>query len=353
MGRRTESELTRSERVRQRRAEQTQQTFVQVGEAPRTPRKPRTSSQSRNVRYAAEVPPITMRGTMGTPVLHRTSTTVRRKVSIPTNQPGTEIQLPSLPIINPGWRLLSGFLTIFLAVILYMAWNSPTFQISSAKVVGNDKIPAGDILQASGILDEPIFAVDPQEAQKEIATQFPDLSDITVKVALPASVVISAVEKTPAVVWEMELRSVWTDSSGMVIPARGDAGNIPAIQVQGDLPMYMQISEEEEETSKTKTTAEQAADSNQPLFVDQGMIQTAQLLQTAAPEGAVLTYSIRNGFGWSEPSGWKVCFGTSLDDLDQKLAVYRESQKALEAKGIQPGLINVEHAYAPFYRTEQ
>ena len=67
-------------------------------------------------------PVITMRsGMMGTPVVNRASTHPRMKINIPLNKRGVEMRLPAIPVIKPGWRLLSGFIIIVLVIFIILS----------------------------------------------------------------------------------------------------------------------------------------------------------------------------------------------------------------------------------------
>ena len=333
---RTQQDLTRADRVRMRRTTQgstrTQQTKQHVR------------------RYAAEVTPVTVRGGLGTPVIQRTRTKPRRKISISLDQRGTEMQLPALPIIHPGWRILSAFLVIGFSLLIYLAYNTPALLVTTPEINGLKYIPAGDILRSVDLVGRPIFTIDPEQVTEKLAKDFPDLVDTSIEVQLPASVVINTTETQPAVIWQLEYRSIWSDETGKVIPQRGEPGDILTVEVEGILPMVETEKKADAEQSVNQDQEETA--SNEPQYVAPSLLNSALTLGKQAPEGAILTYNIQDGFGWYDPSGWYVYFGTQMDNLDQKLVVYQAIAAELEKEGLQPGTISVEHVHAPFYRTE-
>jgi hypothetical protein len=73
-------------------------------------------------------------------------------------------------------------------------------------------------------------------------------------------------------------------------------------------------------------------------------------LKTQAPEMTTLVYDARHGFGWADPRGWKVYFGTQLNNIESKIQVYRAVVQELKGEGITPKLINVAYVHSPFYR---
>lgn len=337
MSHRTQQELTRAERVRMRKTAQ-------------------GNSQTREARkrvhhYAAEATPVTVRGGLGTPVLQRTRSKPRRKISIPLDQRGTEMQLPAIPILHPGWRILSAFLVAAFSVLVYLAYNTPALRVTAPEINGLKFIPVGDILRSIDILDRPIFAIDTEMLAAELEQDFPDLTNTTVQVKLPAKVIINTSETQPAAIWQLEYRSVWCDETGKVIPQRGGGRDVLTIEIEGNLPMQGSKNELQTELEKdTKNRQEQ--DSGEPQYVDQMLLKTALKLGEYAPAGTILTYSTWEGFGWYDTNGWKVVFGSELGDLDQKLLVYQAIVSQLEKEGFQPGMINVEYVHAPFYRME-
>ena len=337
MSRRTQQELTRADRVRMRKTTQGSTRAKQT--------------RQRVHRYAAEVTPVTVRGGLGTPVIQRTRTKTRRKFSIPLDQRGTEMQLPALPIVHPGWRILSAFLVVVFSLLIYWAYDAPALRVTAPEINGLKHIPAGDILRSLDLVDRPIFTIDPQQITEELAKDFPDLVDTSVEVQLPATVIITTSETEPVIIWQLEYRSLWSDETGKIIPQRGEPGDILTVEVEGDLPIKKTEVKAEENVEKEDNNQTKTA-SNEPQYVDLMLLKAALTLGESAPDGAILTYNTRDGLGLYDTNGWKVNFGTEMNNLDQKLVVYQEITAQLEKEGFQPGMISVEHVHAPFYRME-
>ena len=69
--------------------------------------------------------------------------------------------------------------------------------------------------------------------------------------------------------------------------------------------------------------------------------------------GVPVLYESEMGFGWNDPRGWRVYFGTKASDVELKMRVYESMVNSLAQRGIRPALINVTYPTAPYYRMTQ
>src|SRR5512140_2376732 len=100
----------RSEEVRKRRTQQSQQRMSTVDNRVFNP-----------VRAAR---PVTARGNLfGTPIHQQTSTRARRQFYIAMDQAGAELRLPAISLVNPGWRILSFAIVVLSLVGIFSLWN--------------------------------------------------------------------------------------------------------------------------------------------------------------------------------------------------------------------------------------
>ena len=76
-------------------------------------------------------------------------------------------------------------------------------------------------------------------------------------------------------------------------------------------------------------------------------------LAAQVPPGVTILYDESFGFGWNDPRGWKVYFGTSGNDVELKMRVYESLVASLTQPGIRPALINVTYPTAPYYRLSE
>jgi hypothetical protein len=83
------------------------------------------------------------------------------------------------------------------------------------------------------------------------------------------------------------------------------------------------------------------------------MVKSIKGLAGHVPPGVSILYDESFGFGWSDPRGWQVYFGTSGRDIELKVRVYESMVASLTGRGIQPALINVTYPTAPYYRLSE
>jgi uncharacterized protein (DUF433 family) len=328
---------TRADQVRQRRSQNSQR-------------------RMQHVAYQAQVPAITQpvimrRGMGGTPVIRRTRTPIRRKFTFAIGNTGAEMTLPAIPVIRPGWRLLSGMIVILLGGLLAMITNSPQVRVASPTISGLKRLSVSDVQKTLDMNDIPIYLVDPRQIEADIAKAYPDLTNISVSIGLPASVSISVTERKPIMAWKYQDKTVWIDEHGVVFPAHGDAGKLVTIDAESSPPL---VHIDEKLISDTTSELVSKGNTNPKLkTVDVTLISAALKLSKLIPKNTILAYTDRYGLGWKDTNGWSVYVGPSLVNLDAKLQVYRAIVDQLNKQGIQPAVVNVEQVDAPFYRLEQ
>jgi cell division protein FtsQ len=337
---------SRSEQVRQRRAQLNQEKGKRV---------------IYQAHSAAVTPSILVRGgRVGTPVVQRAKSKTRRKLSVAMGSTGAEMILPSLPNIRPGWRLLSGFLVILMSSMLYFVYTTPELKVTAPSIMGLKRLKATDLQAVLNLTNMPIFMVSTKEAESALAKSFPELTDISVKVLLPAKVVVSVTERQPAIAWTYKGQTDWIDNEGYVFPKRGTAGSLLTIESDQAPPILKSI------TSKVSSNTTGASflffnigskpapkTTSSPNKIDPVVLNALNSLSKQMPKKTVLAYTGKDGFGWKDPHGWQVFIGNSLDNLNEKLLVYKGIVGQLNKAGIQPSMINVEHIDAPYYRLEQ
>ncbi len=195
---------SRADQVRQRRTQHSQQ---------------RVSRVSQQAARPANTPPVFVRGNAaGSPVRQKTPTRTRRQYYYTLNATGAEVRLPAFPAVRPGWRLLSGLMVIGLLAALFALWSMPMFQLSSARLVGAKRLTASDVNTVLGIEGIPVIKATPQQMEKDLLAAFPDLSAVSVRVGLPASLVVSVTERQPVLAWQQ---------NGQTLMDRRQRGSLP------------------------------------------------------------------------------------------------------------------------------
>lgn len=343
MAKRDQKALSRSEAVRQRRGQQSQK---------RTERKIKRAQATPVVQNT----PIFVRGgVIGTPVVQRTRTNVKKKISFQL-QSGSEVIIPGLPMFKPGWRALSGFIFIALLVFLTLVNVTSVLDINEISVTGAQRVNPVDVSNVLNLKGKPIYLAAPQVILDRLAETFPEFYNVEVEITLPASVNILVEERQPVLSWQYENLTMWIDREGNIFSPRGTAEGIITI-VANTAPPRLQIPMTDEEIRILR--AELDEDSEDEIWlkdgpVDPGFIAEILDLQTRMPQISRLSYYTTDGFGWhDDENNWNVYFGHRLNNLDQKLLLYEHIKQSVLENGIHPGMISVAHLRAPFYRLEQ
>ena len=338
------SNQPRSETVRARRSSRSQE---------------RNTNTTQRLRYASEAPSVLIRGrAVGTPVVRRASTPVRRKMSISLGMPGAEMEMPSLPVIHFGWRLISGMMVVVLTLLLMLIFTAPELEINELEVNGLQRIKAVDIAAVLNTQGMRIYEFNPAAAKLALQKAFPELKDIQVEMALPAHISITASERQPIVAWKDGDDLVWIDVDGYMFTPRGDIGALLTIEAD-NLPIIKVPLNPQQAENNTQETAEISDSAETPVkikkikIVDPKILSAAIRLSKELPPETVLTYNEQNGLGWNAHEGWYVFIGRDLNNLDEKLAIYNHIADMLKERNENPGLINVANINAPYYRLEQ
>ena len=260
---------------------------------------------------------------------------------------------------KPGWRLLSFVLVVALAYCVLTAFRSPEYQVSTVEISGLQRLSAEEVLGNLNIVGDHIFAVQPKEIVDSIAASYPELRDIQVTVSLPAKVSITAVERQPMFTWKMSNRTMWVDTEGYLIPARGEAAAMLTIDADA-LPLY-QLDEDLCEFGSSKViqdkTIRKPGQSTMMFFaqtkhIDSNLLVAVLQLNAWMPNENTLLYQNQRGLGWADARGWDVFVGQKLESINDKMVMYETIVRNLEEQGINPSMVSVEFLNAPYYRVD-
>lgn len=334
---------TRAELVRLRRSQKSQERLTRAVQKSHTP----SMTQSVVIRG----------GGRGTPVMNRTSSPVRRHVTIPLNKSGTEMLLPSMPLVKPGWRILSGFLVILFCLSIIYATSAEPFQVIKPVFIGLKRLTANDVEAVSKLSGKSIFSVNPTDLKKKLEEAYGELTDISITLSLPAGVSISMRERKPILAWKHGDYVRWIDAEGVIFLPRGEAGNIITIQGETKPPL---IAPEKDLNNITLPSPDGALlPSSSPINekaqqnqMDPTILAASLKLSTILAPNTDLAYSGIAGLGWVDPNGIKIYIGLSLENLDSKIDLYQSIAKKLAVLGIEPTMISVERISSPYYRLD-
>ncbi len=309
----------RSDSVRERRARK-------KGKASPTRRAPRRRAT------APSPPPVVVRGNAmaGLAPQRKRSKRPRRRVDLPLRS-GVDLVLPGIPIVHPGWRLLSAALSLLLGLTLFWAWGAAAYHVENIELAeGIQRLTPDDVLLLIPLRGTPIFAVDAAMLTAQIKAGFPELAEPRVSIGLPAKIRIQATERQPVLAWVQDGRTTWVDMQGVGFPPRGTVDSLVTVLAE----------------AAPSSEAEAASRVSIPPKIVEACLQVSNI----APEGVPLVYSQEHGLGWQDPLGWQVYFGHQLNDIEGKLRTYVAIVNYLQANDIHPVLVSLEYPQAPYYR---
>jgi len=131
-------------------------------------------------------------------------------------------RLPALLVMLGGFLLLYGFLF------------SGDFLVASVVVKGTDIGEPAQIVTTADAIGEPIFTIDASDSAERVAA-LPYVESVTVRTRYPDEVVISVVERTPVVLWQVDSRAFLIDAYGNVLAEQVRDG-LPLVIVEEDAP---------------------------------------------------------------------------------------------------------------------
>ena len=252
--------------------------------------------------------------------------------------PDAELRGISIPRPRLGPRLFSFFIVALLGTALYLAFNLPQLRAGPAQVTGNQMISAEEINSVLSIAGEPVFLLMPSKLETNLRLSFPELTSVNVDVTLPNVVSVQVSERTPVIRWEQGGSFTWISEDGVAFRPRGDMPSLISVIALSAPPIEGNVS----------------PDSLTPApFISAEMVQAIKGLGGHVPPGVTILYDASFGFGWNDPRGWRVYFGTKASDVELKMRVYESLVNSLTQRGIQPALINVTYPSAPYYRLSE
>jgi cell division septal protein FtsQ len=264
----------------------------------------------------------------------------KRRFNIALHMPRVNlraIHMPKIPRPHFGWRSVSFLFVVILGAALYFAFNRPELRVIEAQVTGNQMLTPAEINSVIGIAGQPIFLLIPSELETRLRLNYPELASVHVSVSLPNLVSVHLVERKPIIRWEQGGGYTWVAEDGVAFRPRGEIAELISVVAVSAPPVV---------GSGTDPLAPAP-------FISVEMVQALKGLASHVPPGAVILYDQAFGFGWNDPRGWRVYFGTTASDVELKMRVYETMVDSLTARGIRPALINVTYPTAPYYRMNQ
>lgn len=290
------------------------------------------------------------------PLRQPVNTQPRKKVYYKVGANGVETRLPSIPIVKFSWQWVSGLLTVVCLVSALMATNMDSFKVNNIELQGLQRVTLADLQPIIQSNAQSVFTLDRGKVLDSLAIAFPELKDIQLRVHLPNSVTITAQERLPILAWKTGKNVVWVDAEGLIMPVRGEAGNLVIVKANGkpfisNTPAAVtSLTDIAEAVLEPKTDEPSPKDSLQ--YLDPRVMNAAVQLSALMPQGSSLVYDPISGMGWRDPGGWRVYFGNELSDIEFKKIEYQAIIDELAKLGIKPTMVSVENVDSPYFRTD-
>jgi len=261
----------------------------------------------------------------------------RRRFQIALAMPHTDIRSISLPRPHFGWRLVSFLLASLLGTAIYFAYQIPELRVNEAQMTGNQLVSQAEINAVLNLYGQPIFLLTPSDLETRLRLNYPELASVKATVSLPNLVSVTVTERQPLIRWEQGGGYTWVAADGIAFRPRGElVGLIPVVALSAP-PV-------EGSGSDPLTPAP---------FISSEMVEALKRLVSHVPQNTPILYERDFGFGWNDPRGWRVYFGTGASDVEIKMRVYEAMVSSLTQRGIRPAVINVMYPTAPYYRMSQ
>jgi hypothetical protein len=259
----------------------------------------------------------------------------RFQVALPKSQ--TDFRRINMPRLRLGWRSLSLIFATALGLLIYLAFQRPELRVVEAEITGNRLLAPSELNSVLNVAGQPIFVLIPGDLETRLRLHYPELVSVKVDVSMPNHVSVNIMERQPVIRWEQAGGYTWIAEDGIAFRPRGEVlGLISVVALSG--PAIEPVS----------------VDPLTPApFITTEMVQSLKGLASHVPPGEPVLYDAGLGFGWNDPRGWRVYFGTSANDVELKMRVYESMVDSLTQRGIRPALINVTFPTAPYYRMSQ
>jgi hypothetical protein len=341
---RNATSIPRATLVRERQKQQTEEKIK------------RTTRTIQQPVQKVSIPMVSRRGMYAAAYPAMPKQTKGRQYNYAIGATGAEVRLPAISSIHIGWRFLSFFLGIFCLAGIYLLFNSAEFRVNQIQTSGLLRLTAADLDAVMKIQGESIIWMDANQVKQDLSIAFPELKDIQISVEFPNQVKISAFERQPVLLWQTEKQAYWIDQEGVLIPPRGEAGDLLTIQASAAPPLVAApqvlnalsplVTPEDGKSAQLSVAQLQGWGES----VDPVMIDAAYQLMAFLPPSSQILYNQTHGLGWKAEQGWDVFVGLTLNDINYKLNAYQALVEKFTREGKNPSMVSIEFATRPYYR---
>ena len=229
-------------------------------------------------------------------------------------------------------RWVSGIFSVIFGSMAAGYAFLPQFRFDDIQITGMEKINKAEIVYFTGAKGEPVFTVDPARIRTTLLQHYQDIYDAEVTIDFPAKMSITLTERVPVVEWDFGGSRFWIDQDGKVLSESRSQES--TIHVYAD----------------SYPGAPNQADRELPLYFSRDTLKTIMTMGSFVPEDQPLIYTYKNGFGWDTDEGWRVFFGKTDSDIEEKLRMQESLTRYFHENEIQPIFVSLEFKDAPYYR---
>lgn len=200
------------------------------------------------------------------------------------------------------------------------------FYIYNPSVLGNQHVPAYEIIAASDLEGLHILWLQPERTARSLIEALPELRGAWVWCGLPADCTIQVIEREPLFEWKQNQTRIWVDAEGVAFPPRGQTPAIPVVQVAPGVSTLLP-----------------------GRHVTPELLSTMKELIRILPEVKTFRYTIERGIEFSEPQGnWPVYVGVG-SDMASRVSIWKALAANLASRNVRPKFIDVRYPQAPYY----
>jgi cell division septal protein FtsQ len=264
---------------------------------------------------------------------------------------------------NFFWRLISAlFIGGLLILTINFSLTSNTFRIAQVEVEGTHNAALIHQIQSMGMQGQNVFLVNIAGMTERIAA-IPLVASVNLSRQLPNQLVVTVVERTPALLWQTAHGTYSVDGQGVVIaPAAATAG-------ADHLQTVVNIADGQPGQGKNSGSGVQSL---QPgTHLDQAEINFALLLLGRLPKVVGLTtfklyydgtiyasdknqaggYGSRGSYVVESPDGWKAYLGDATDanPLDNRLLELQQILALAQKQQLNIATIDLRYGLHPVY----
>jgi cell division septal protein FtsQ len=223
-------------------------------------------------------------------------------------------------------KAISVAVLFVVALAAFELITNESFYIYNPAVTGNQRVPASDIMAASGIETLHVLWLQPEHVARSLVNKMPELRSVFVWCGLPAACTIQVMEREPMLEWRQSQTRTWVDAEGVAFPARGQTPAIPVIEVAPEVPTLLPGKQVKPE-----------------------LISAMQELIRVMPEAKVFRFTPAHGLEFADPQGnWPVYVGVG-PDMAARVSMWKSVSSDLVGRKVQPKFIDVRYPQAPYY----